>query len=99
MTDTPNPISLSTSQAQFALLIDKFPRFSKYWDWTKRECNIEALNDEMGVMSHGERILAQFFLSVWTHENQRFDILEAAGTLDQNGRQAIIDWLTDPFWP
>lgn len=27
------------------------------------------------------------------------NIIEAGGTLDETGRQAVIEWLTDPFWP
>jgi len=92
-------INLSSSQARFALWVDKFPWLSKYWNWEKAECDIDTLSDAMGVMSHGEKILAQFFLSVWTHNNHEFDILEAASTLDQMDRQIIIDWLSDPFWP
>jgi len=92
-------INLSTTQARFALMIEPFPRIAKYWNWERRECDPEALNNAMGVMSHGERVMAQFFHSVWTHNNQSFDITEAGSVLDQPERQVIIDWLTNPFWP
>ena len=92
-------IRLSTSQRQFASLIEPYSWLSKYWDWEKKECDTEALNKVLGVLSHGERILAQFFLSVWLHENQDFDFLDAASVLDQEDRQMISAWITEPFWP
>lgn len=99
MGSTSQNINLSPSQARFALMIDQYPRFSKYWNWEKRECDIDRLNEAMGVMSHGERILAQFFLSVWKNNNQSFDLLDAASVLDLPERKIIIEWLRDPFWP
>jgi len=90
---------MSASQARFALLIEPFPWLSKYWNWKNKECDIDTLKDAMCVMSHGERILAQFYLSVWTHNPYGFDLLEAASILDQEDRQIISNWLSEPFWP
>ena len=90
---------LSGSLAKFALLIEPYPWLSRFWDWHKKSCNIEALEKAMGGMSHGERILAQFFLSLWTRENHGFDMLEAASTLDCEECVMISAWLTEPFWP
>ena len=92
-----NVIKLSPTQALFALMIEPFPRLSAYWNWEHRTCDTEALDDAMGIMSHGERILAQFFLSLWTHNSRGFDMFEAASVLDQEWRQVIVDWLADPF--
>ena len=95
------PISsnLSSGQAQFKDLLDHFPRFSSYWNWDERECAYEALKENMGSMSHGERIIAQFLLGIWTHIDHGFDISEAASVLDAEARQLIADWLMEPFWP
>nr|WP_247595141.1 hypothetical protein [Salmonella enterica] len=49
-------------------------------------------------MSHGEAVLARFFLSLWNGSNAGFDLVEAAG-LDDRERQLIARWLADPFWP
>ena len=92
-------LELSSGQAQFADLIQSFPWLEKYWDWDKRECAYETLKENMGVMSHGEQIIAQFFLGVWTHKDEGFDILEAASVLDRETRQLITGWLVEPFWP
>jgi len=92
-------INLSQEQAQFAVMIDSFPWLSKFWNWEKRECDIDLLEKQMQSFSHGERILAQFFLSVWTHENHSFDLFEATSVLDKKNREVIIDWVANPFYP
>ena len=99
MSQTTRSLELSSGQAQLAALIQSFPWLAKYWDWDKRECAYETLKENMGVMSHGEQIIAQVFLGVWTHKDHEFDILEAASVLDIETRQLITDWLMDPFWP
>jgi hypothetical protein len=101
MSHSTKSLELSSGQAQFAALIQSFPWLAKYryWDWDKRECAYETLKENMGVMSHGEQIIAQFFLGVWRHNDQEFDILEAASVLDRETRQLITGWFVDPFWP
>ena len=95
----PMSSNLSSGQAQFIILLEHFPRLTAYWDWDKRECDYEALKDNMGAMSHGEKIIAQFLLGIWTHNDHEFDILEAASVLDRETCQLISDWLMEPFWP
>jgi len=95
----PMSSNLSPGQTQFKGLLERFPRLTAYWDWDKRECAYETLKENMGAMSHGERIIAQFLLGVWTHNDHDFDILEAASVLDAEARQLITDWLMEPFWP
>ena len=76
-----------------------FPEVYSYLNWGERECAYDVLKENMGAMSHGEKIIAQFLLGVWTHNDHDFDILEAASVLDDETRQLITDWLMDPFWP
>jgi len=95
----PMSSNLSSGQAQFKNLLEHFPRFAPYWNWDERECAYETLKENMGAMSHGERIIAQFLLGVWTHNDHDFDILEAASVLDAEACQLIADWLMEPFWP
>jgi len=95
----PMSSNLSSGQAQFKNLLEHFPRFTSYWNWDGRECEYETLKENMGVMSHGEKIIGQFLLGVWTHNDHDFDILEAASVLDAEARQLITDWLMEPFWP
>ncbi len=76
-------LTLSPEQRQFASLLDTQPRLKPYWDFEKREVDIKALEKGMGVMSHGERVMAQFLLGIWFNENRyKFDLFDAVGVLD-----------------
>lgn len=91
--------NLSPEQARFAELLAAYPRLSGYWDFEKRECREETLRSGLNAMCGGERQLAQFFLSLWTGQDEGFGMIEAASVLDGRERKLLIDWLADPFWP
>jgi len=94
-----NDVKYNPHEFKFISLLEHFPRLTAYWDWDKRECDYETLKENMDTMSHGEKIIAQFLLGVWTHNDHDFDILEAASVLDRDARKVITDWLMEPFWP
>ena len=85
---------------RFTRLLDAVPILKPYWDMQRRECDVQALQAAMGAWSHGERIMAQFAAAVWLGKNELgFDLIEAAGTLDDGNRAVIAEWLARPFWP
>ncbi|AZT44443.1 hypothetical protein [Salmonella enterica] len=88
----------TTEQNRFFTLLSQYPRIAVFWSRAEGECKTEALRQAMGGMSHGEAVLARFFLSLWNGSNAGFDLVEAAG-LDDRERQLIARWLADPFWP
>jgi len=94
-----NNINLSPGQAKFALLIESYPKFSVYWNWEKKECDPDAIENALPAMSHGEQIMLKFFWSVWLHQNKGFDIIEAASVLDDLYMRIITEWMNEPFWP
>lgn len=57
--------------------------------------------------SAGEKIAASFVLLVWTQDPNHtewsglpaFNITDAAARCDADLRQAIADWVVNPFWP
>ena len=50
----------------------------------------EALDTAMGVFSHSERLMAEFFIALWVgHHKHSLDIVDAAKTLDQQHRFTI----------
>ncbi|NYU08095.1 hypothetical protein A8O28_04530 [Enterobacteriaceae bacterium CCUG 67584] len=89
----------SESQKQFFELVDGYPAIARFWDRPKRECDVEALKADMEGMSHGEKVLAKFFMAVWLHKNGEFNLIEAASVLDKRHRVMIAGWLAEPFWP
>ena len=90
---------MTTGQEKFFKTLSAFPWLALYWDSKNNEVDIATLKAAMGAMSHGERILASFFLSVWLGENNGFDLVEAAATLDEGNRALIAAWLQHPWWP
>lgn len=91
--------SLTRMQEKFFSLLSTFPHIETFWDRDSSEVNVDALQNAMGGMSHGERVTAAFMLSVWTGNNHQFDMIEAAACLDPEWRAVIVEWLRDPFWP
>lgn len=97
---TPGHFTLSPEQRQFKKLLDNYPSLRPFWDFETRGCDVPGLEKALPAMSHGEQIMARFLAGVWLGENQlEFDMLDAARTLDDPHRQAIIDWLTTPVFP
>lgn len=100
MTVVPGYFDLSKEQKQFRALLLNCPSVSPYWDFERCECDIPALKVRMKTMSHGERVLAQFFLAVWSGENQHgFDLIEATKILDADSLLLIEQWIAEPFFP
>lgn len=86
---------------RFYSMIDRCPRVAGLWDRENNDLNVELFDKELGVMSRSEVAMAEFFASVWFHNNDRygFDLADVASRLDPEERQIIIDWLAHPFYP
>lgn len=56
---------LNDNQKRFYRLLAQYPRIAQYWDWEKREVDVERITADVPAMSHGEQLLAHFFVSVW----------------------------------
>lgn len=53
----------------------------------------------LATASHGQAIMCRF-AGVWLGSNDyQFDIISAAGVLDDEQKAAIAAWFTSPFWP
>lgn len=99
MTVTPGHFTLSAEQRHFQKMIKPYPRFTSYWDFESRSCELAAIEKDIGALSHGEQIMLRFFVAVWTGNNGEFDFIDAARTLDDKERQVIVDWLANPLLP
>lgn len=97
---TPGHFRLTAEQRQFKQLLDQYPRFGDYWDFSDRSVDLDAVNRDIGAMSSGEQLMLQFFVSVWCGNNDMsFDLFDAAKSLDDTDRLVIVDWLTNPLFP
>ncbi len=91
---------LSPEQKRFFELLNRYPTIAGYWDVDAQQCHEAELNDAMAVLSHGEKIMAQFFCSLWTgNDSAGFGLVEAASTLSPQDRAITTAWLNDPFFP
>lgn len=96
----PGYFTLTPDQRKFERLLSAYPTIYRFWDFTKRECDIERLTSSIGALSSGDQILAAFFLAVWIGDDQpAFGIVAAARTLDPEHRNVIAIWLADPYYP
>ena len=91
---------LSAEQKRFKDTLEQYPRLSPFWDFEKREYDVAGLEQSLGALSHGERLMAEFFAAVWSGENTHdFDFIDAAKTLEPVHRRVVVDWLNDPYFP
>lgn len=91
---------LSAEQTHFMIMLEKAPYLKHLWDFNERGFIPEKVEGFLSSASHGEAIMARFFLGVWQGENNfNFDIFEAAKTLDRTNLNIIVDWLNRPLTP
>lgn len=96
---TPGHFQLTAEQRRFKALAVS-TKLSHYWDFEKRDCDLQAIEKATGTLSHGEAIMLRFLTAVWLGENQfQFDLIDAVKTLDEHHTGIIQAWIADPFFP
>ncbi len=92
---------MTEDQEKFFQVLNQFERFAHHWDQEGRTLNVDQFEQDLKLMSSGERHIAKFLASVWLNDNEHFpfNLMEAMYVLDYQYRQVIIDWITDPFYP
>lgn len=85
--------SLTKEQARYALwLEDKAPYLLPLFNFDQQSYRPDKVEKYLGAASHGQAIMARFFLGVWWHQDQfDFDFVDAAGTLDKQQMTVITD--------
>lgn len=65
--------------------------------------NIDLLEHYYENMSAGDQHFVRFACSVWNPDNDYsfgpFDLVSALKSLEGSHRDAVIDWVSNPFWP
>lgn len=89
----------NSSRVRFAAMITEHPIFGRYWNEEENTLDYLAMKNGLSGKSHGEKIMGHFFLSVWRGDDEGFDFLDAAGTLDWESKRIVMTWFADPFWP
>lgn len=85
-------------------LLQSFPYLKYRWLVTPETWNPEALVNEMGVLSSGERYAAAFVLCVWNpywaeSKGIKFDLFDAVACWGDENRKPVLEWLKEPRWP
>ncbi len=97
---TPGYFKLTPEQRRFQDLILKYPRGRGVWVFQTPGSLEPELVQGVGVMSHGEQLVVQFFRSVWAgNDDSSLGLVEAASTLGNQDLSVITGWLNDPFFP
>ena len=92
--------TLTAEQRHFKQLLSQYPRLETYWDFNTRDCDLERLRSDLGMLSTGEAVMARFLIAVWLGENKLdFDLIEAAKTLDSVHLEVIANWVSGPEFP
>ncbi len=91
---------LTEEQVRFVSMMGGQSWLQCYWNFSARECDLTKLQMDLIGMSHGKKIMAQFFVAIWLGDNVlKFDVLEAVSVLDSKELNIIRGWLCHPFWP
>ncbi|MGI9278719.1 MAG: hypothetical protein ACR2PX_03705 [Endozoicomonas sp.] len=92
---------MTEEQEKFFEMLDQYPRIKHHWDKENRTYAQESFEQDLKVMSSGERHMARFFVSVWLNESESypFDVLDALRVIDLKSRKTIVHYLAKPFFP
>jgi len=102
MTDTVTTghFTLTSEQRQFKKMINEYPLLASYWHFETRDCDLQAINADIGVLSSGEQHMLRFFVAIWLGENKlKFDLIGATKALDDGCLDDIRQWLQTPVFP
>lgn len=88
---------MNEGKIRFEVMLESYPSLYTYWDFENYKAKVKS--SEGLPLSSGEKILMDFFLSVWFHKNSGFELIRAAGVLSTDNKRVITDWFLDPFWP
>jgi len=91
--------TLNDEQRHFKDLVDSYLRFVPYWEFDDRSVDLDAIERDIGMMSHWEQIMLRFFVALWVGETRDFDFIDAVKTLDYDQLPVITNWLKVPVFP
>ena len=92
---------MTENQIRFLTMLKPFHKLRHHWSPFDLSLDLDSFEQDLKLMSSGEKHLAKFFASIWLNDSERFpfDLIQAARTLDSRSMTVIINWLQDPFYP
>ncbi len=92
---------MTEDQQKFFEMLEPFSRFKHHWNQINRTLDVDGFNQDLRLMSSGERHIAKFLASVWFGETDSypFDLIDSTRVLNFENRKVIVKWLAAPFFP
>jgi len=81
----------------FLSSIAGYESISIYWNFHERTCDTLSLMNALSKMPINEKIMARFFLSIWSGNNFGFDLFKDISFLSYDDIGTIIDWMSKPY--
>ncbi|MND22401.1 hypothetical protein D3C80_127800 [compost metagenome] len=96
-----NAQSRAPDQARFeSWLVEYAPYLSFLWDFEASEMSQAMVESYIATAPHQQAIMCRFAAGVWLGNNEhQFDVISAAGVLNDKQRTGITAWFASPFWP
>ena len=93
--------SRAPDQVRFeSWLAKNAPYLSILWDFERHYLSLAMVDSYLATAPRKQAIMCRFAAGVWLGNNDyQFDMINAAGVLDDEQKAAIAAWFTSPFWP
>ena len=92
---------MTEQQYKFFVMLDSYPQISRFWSLKTMSLDIPELKNSLLYLNQYECHMAKFFASVWLNESESFpfDILDSLHYIDLKGKNTILQWLIEPYYP
>lgn len=92
--------ALPVNHKRFYLAIREFDFLKPYWKLREDRVLLDEISEAINRWSSGQRHIAQFFVNIWLgFSHFDFDLMEAINCLGGKYREALVNWINDPFFP
>lgn len=93
-------MSKPTEMERFEALVSRYPRFAGIWSFgTPALCDTDLAHRELRVCATGEAVILKALLSIWSGSDGFPIEFSDLGTLDENNRRPLAEWVANPFFP
>jgi hypothetical protein len=92
---------MSSEQKRFYQFIESnYPALSRYWDTRTDECDLEAVNRDLGVLSKGESVILTALVAMWTRDDRQYPVgFTDLAALSDDAKDPLLNLLATPIWP
>ncbi|WP_367143718.1 hypothetical protein [Pantoea stewartii] len=74
-----------------------YENISIFWNFHEGTCDAVSLINSLSMLPINEKVMAHFFLSIWTGNNFGFDLFKDISCLSHDDIGTIVDWISKPY--